>query len=151
MAPNEWVYEHPFSLLTNVAVGGNFGGAPGEDLVFPQSLTLDYIRVFQAVDTAERFETSFVDNQAGWRQVTVPFADLSRSAEQPVGAPNDGLTLTDVQGYGFGFAGTGAVSLDRVTLLDTLPPQVCVAPGKPAGPGKPAIVGKPSTPGRPCR
>ncbi|WP_166789662.1 carbohydrate binding domain-containing protein [Cryobacterium fucosi] len=131
VAPNEWVYDHPFSLLTNVAVGGNFGGAPGADLVFPQSLTVDYIRVFQAADTAERFEAKFVDNKVGWRQVTIPFADLRRSKDQPAGAPKDGLTLTDVNGYGFAFTGTGAASLDKVTLLQTLPPKGCVKPGKP--------------------
>ena len=116
VAPNEWVFDHPFSLITNVAVGGNFGGQIGDDLVFPQSLTVDYIRVFQAPDTAERFETTFIDDEAGWRQVTVPFADLTRSADQPAGAPRDGLTLTDVQGYAFEFAGSGTVSLDRVYL-----------------------------------
>ena len=149
VAGKEWVYDHPFSLITNVAVGGNFGGAPGEDLVFPQSLTLDYIRVFQAPDTAELFETSFVDNRAGWRTVTVPFADLTRSVDQAAGAPNDGLTLTDVQGYGFGFSGAGSVSLDRVTLVEDVP--TCTVRGKPAVKGKPAVTGKPAFPGRPCR
>jgi beta-glucanase (GH16 family) len=48
VAPNEWVFEHPFFLLTNVAVGGNFGGSLGEDLSFPQEFTIDYIRVYQA-------------------------------------------------------------------------------------------------------
>ncbi|MCY7326154.1 MAG: family 16 glycosylhydrolase, partial [Microbacteriaceae bacterium] len=149
VAPNEWVYDHPFSLLTNVAVGGNFGGAPGEDLVFPQSLTLDYIRVFQAPDTAERFETTFVDNQAGWRKVTVAFADLTRAADQPAGAPNDGPTLTDVQGYGFGFSGAGTVSLDRVTLVEDVPVQTCTVRGKPEVTGKPSVTGKPEVVGKP--
>ena len=117
VAPNPWVFEHPFSLITNVAVGGNFGGAPGANLVFPQSLLVDYIRVYQPRDTAERFEASFVDKKAGWRWVTIPFSDLKRSRIQPAGAPRDGLTLTDVQGYGFAFAGTGRVSIDQVTLL----------------------------------
>lgn len=48
LAPNQWVFEHPFFLLTNVAVGGNFGGALGEDFSFPQALTIDYIRVYNA-------------------------------------------------------------------------------------------------------
>jgi beta-glucanase (GH16 family) len=46
VAPNEWVFEHPFFLLTNVAVGGNFGGSLGDDLTFPQEFTIDYIRVY---------------------------------------------------------------------------------------------------------
>lgn len=131
LAGDEWVFEHPFSLITNVAVGGNFGGPLGDDLELPQSLTLDYIRVFQGPDTAERFEAQFVDDRAGWREVVVPFDSFTRSAEQPAGAPDDGLTLTDVQGYGFAVAGASDVSLDRVLLVDELPvvePPVDVPP-----------------------
>ena len=116
VAPNPWVYDHPFSLITNVAVGGNFGGAVGDDLVFPQSLTVDYVRVYQAPDTTERFEATITDRTAGWHQVTVPFEEFTRSRKQPAGAPNDGLTLTDVRGYSLGFGGTGTVSIDRVTV-----------------------------------
>lgn len=116
IAPNEWVFDHPFSLLTNVAVGGNFGGALGEDLVFPQSLLVDYVRVYQAPDTAERFEATVQLRGSGWQQVTVPFEDFRRSKSQPAGAPNDGLTLTDVQGYSLTFGGAGSVSIDRVAL-----------------------------------
>lgn len=47
VAPNEWVFDHAFFLLTNVAIGGNFGGPLGADLQFPQTLTLDYIRVYE--------------------------------------------------------------------------------------------------------
>ncbi len=116
VAPNEWVFDHPFSLITNVAVGGNFGGTPGDDLVFPQSLTIDYIRVYQAPDTAERFTASIVDRQAGWHEVTIPFDAFTRADEQPAGAPDDGLSLTDVQGYSLTFAGKGTVSIDRVRV-----------------------------------
>jgi beta-glucanase (GH16 family) len=99
VAPNEWVFEHPFFLLLNVAVGGNFGGAVGPDTTFPQRMTVEYVRVHGAPDTAERFETTFVDEVAGWQRVTIPFTDLVRSADQPEGAPDDGLTLTDARGY----------------------------------------------------
>ncbi|GAA4047257.1 hypothetical protein GCM10022282_04770 [Agromyces indicus] len=116
VAPNEWVFDHPFSLLTNVAIGGNFGGALGDDLEFPQSLTVDYVRVYQAPDTAERFTASTVVRGTGWQQVTVPFDAFERADEQPEGAPDDGLTLTDVQGYSLTFAGKGTVSIDRVTV-----------------------------------
>ncbi|WP_438853698.1 carbohydrate binding domain-containing protein [Agromyces sp. M3QZ16-3] len=116
VSPNEWVFDHPFSLLTNVAIGGNFGGALGEDLEFPQSLTVDYVRVYQAPDTAERFTASTVVRGTGWQQVTIPFDAFERADEQPEGAPDDGLTLTDVQGYSLSFGGKGTVSIDRVTV-----------------------------------
>jgi beta-glucanase (GH16 family) len=41
-----WVYDHPFYLLLNVAVGGNWPGAPDGTTVFPQMLTIDYVRVY---------------------------------------------------------------------------------------------------------
>ncbi|MCB0159329.1 MAG: family 16 glycosylhydrolase, partial [Caldilineaceae bacterium] len=115
--PNEWVFNRPFFMLLNVAVGGNFGGPVGDTATFPQSMLVDYVRVYQGPDSAERFEASFVDNFTGWQQVTVPFADFVRSADQPAGAPDDGLTLSDVWGYGFSVpAGIGDVMLDQVRV-----------------------------------
>jgi len=99
VAPNEWVFEKPFFLLLNVAIGGNFGGPVGPDTAFPQQTLIDYVRVYGAPDTAERFATTFVDEVAGWQRVTIPFTDLVRSDDQPEGAPDDGLTLTGARGY----------------------------------------------------
>nr|WP_321464440.1 glycoside hydrolase family 16 protein [uncultured Desulfobulbus sp.] len=45
----DWPYEHPFFLLLNLAVGGFWPGDPDETTVFPQSLVVDYIRVFQRI------------------------------------------------------------------------------------------------------
>jgi beta-glucanase (GH16 family) len=101
IAPNEWVFNAPFYMLLNLAVGGNFGGPVGSGTVFPQSMLVDYVRVYQGPDTAERFETTFVDDFAGWQELVIPFDSLARSAEQPDGAPDDGLGLTEVWGYGF--------------------------------------------------
>lgn len=46
-----WVYDHPFYLLLNLAVGGNFAGPVGADTVFPGELSVDYIRIFQSPTT----------------------------------------------------------------------------------------------------
>ncbi len=48
-ASGRWVYDHPFFLLLNVAVGGNFGGPPSEGTSFPQTLLADWVRVYQQV------------------------------------------------------------------------------------------------------
>ncbi len=48
VAPNDWVYNHEFYLLLNLAVGGNFGGPVSPDTVFPASMLVDYVRVYQA-------------------------------------------------------------------------------------------------------
>ena len=44
----QWVFNHPFFMLLNVAVGGNFGGAVGADTTFPQQTLVDYVRLYQA-------------------------------------------------------------------------------------------------------
>jgi len=47
----EWVYDHPFFILINLAVGGYWPGYPDESTVFPQFLTVDYVRVYQRTET----------------------------------------------------------------------------------------------------
>jgi beta-glucanase (GH16 family) len=42
-----WPFQHPFYLLLNVAVGGEWPGAPDETTVFPQVMLIDYVRVHQ--------------------------------------------------------------------------------------------------------
>ncbi|WP_299439566.1 glycoside hydrolase family 16 protein [uncultured Aquimarina sp.] len=43
----EWVFDHPFYIIMNVAVGGSFPGSPNEETVFPQTMIVDYVRVYQ--------------------------------------------------------------------------------------------------------
>ncbi len=45
--PGEWVFDHPFFLLLNLAVGGNWPGYPDETTPFPQQLVVDYVRVYR--------------------------------------------------------------------------------------------------------
>ncbi|MEM8758565.1 MAG: family 16 glycosylhydrolase [Planctomycetota bacterium] len=40
-------FDSPFHLLLNVAVGGNFPGNPDGSSQFPQTLEVDYVRVYQ--------------------------------------------------------------------------------------------------------
>jgi len=41
-----WVFDHPFFLLLNVAVGGTWPGSPDNTTVFPQQMLVDYVRVY---------------------------------------------------------------------------------------------------------
>jgi beta-glucanase (GH16 family) len=116
VAPNEWVFNHPFFIIMNVAIGGNFGGPVGPETTFPQTMKVDYVRVYQGPDTAERFEATFTDDFDGWQEVLVPFGSFARSAAQPDGAPDDGLGLTEVWGYGFKLPDAGTKT--RKLLLD---------------------------------
>ncbi len=43
----EWVYNRPFFIIMNVAVGGSFVGSPNADTVFPQTMLVDYVRVYE--------------------------------------------------------------------------------------------------------
>jgi len=43
----EWVFDHPFFIILNVAVGGGYVGSPNESTSFPQSMLVDYVRVYQ--------------------------------------------------------------------------------------------------------
>jgi len=42
-----WVYDHPFFLILNLAVGGDWPGKPDATGVFPQTMLVDYVRVYR--------------------------------------------------------------------------------------------------------
>ena len=42
-----WVFDHPFFLLLNVAVGGAWPGDPDGSSTFPQQMLVDYVRVYR--------------------------------------------------------------------------------------------------------
>lgn len=46
-ADGEWVYNQPFYLILNVAVGGTFVGFPTSQTPFPQTMIVDYVKVYQ--------------------------------------------------------------------------------------------------------
>jgi beta-glucanase (GH16 family) len=45
--PDEWIFDHPFFIILNLAVGGRWPGYPDDTTVFPQFLYVDYVRVYQ--------------------------------------------------------------------------------------------------------
>lgn len=46
-ARGNWVFDHPFYMILNVAVGGNFLGNPNGLTPFPQKMTIDYVRAYK--------------------------------------------------------------------------------------------------------
>ncbi|RPA70465.1 glycoside hydrolase family 16 protein [Cyclobacteriaceae bacterium YHN15] len=43
----EWPFDHPFHLILNIAVGGNWGGVQGVNPeIWPQRMEIDYVRVY---------------------------------------------------------------------------------------------------------
>lgn len=47
--PGEWVYDQPFFIILNVAVGGNYVGFPTTQTPFPQKMVIDYVKVYQEI------------------------------------------------------------------------------------------------------
>lgn len=45
--PSTFPFDQNFHILLNVAVGGNLPGNPDASTVFPQSMEVDYVRVYQ--------------------------------------------------------------------------------------------------------
>lgn len=48
----KWTFDHPFFLLLNVAVGGDWPGSPDATTVFPQTMLVDYVRVYRRAAAA---------------------------------------------------------------------------------------------------
>ncbi|HZV60488.1 MAG TPA: glycoside hydrolase family 16 protein, partial [Candidatus Eremiobacteraceae bacterium] len=46
-AGGKWVFDHPFFIILNVAVGGDWPGPPDATSTFPQTMLVDYVRVYK--------------------------------------------------------------------------------------------------------
>jgi beta-glucanase (GH16 family) len=53
-ARGPWVFDQPFFLLLNVAVGGSWPGSPDAGSVFPQRMYVDWVRVHQPLERRRR-------------------------------------------------------------------------------------------------
>jgi beta-glucanase (GH16 family) len=62
-AGKSWVFDHPFFIILNVAVGGGFPGNPDGTTVFPQQMLVDYVRVYQRA-TPSNVPVLFTDEGA---------------------------------------------------------------------------------------
>jgi beta-glucanase (GH16 family) len=49
----KWVFDHPFFIILNVAVGGDWTGPPDETTTFPRTMLVDYVRVYKARSDAQ--------------------------------------------------------------------------------------------------
>ncbi|MFT7722377.1 MAG: glycoside hydrolase family 16 protein [Roseateles sp.] len=46
-AGGSWVFERPFFLILNLAIGGDWPGPPDERTVFPAQMTVDWVRIYE--------------------------------------------------------------------------------------------------------
>jgi hypothetical protein len=61
-----WVFNQPQFLILNVAVGGNWPGAPNGTTVFPQRMTVDYVRVYAPLVAPVEDTSVTVDPAENW-------------------------------------------------------------------------------------
>ncbi|HEX4936631.1 MAG TPA: glycoside hydrolase family 16 protein, partial [Gemmatimonadaceae bacterium] len=45
--PGAWAFDHPFYIILNVAVGGGYVGPPDGSTTFPQTMLVDWVRVYR--------------------------------------------------------------------------------------------------------
>lgn len=77
------------------------------------------IRLEIADNQGERFEYLIVDNFNTWKQMVVPIKNFKRRADwQPNTAPNNGLTLSAVEGVSISWTnnGKGILAIDELIL-----------------------------------
>jgi len=128
LAGKPWVFNHPFYMLLNVAVGGNFGGPVGPDTTFPQTTLVDYVRVYQAKPVPAKYTASFTDSFTGWQRVSLPFSAF-------LGDDGSSPDLTRITSMSFQVPGgmRAPVMLDQIRL--TCPTDVTVTSDADGGPG----------------
>jgi beta-glucanase (GH16 family) len=52
LVKGDWVFEHPFFVILNLAVGGYWPGNPDATTTFPQRMLVDYVRVYRRSGSA---------------------------------------------------------------------------------------------------
>jgi|GEM_PF-260154 len=66
----DWVFDHPYYFILNLAVGGTWPGNPDETTTFPQTMQVDYIKVYKdtnpdSIDGQEAWDSEYEDNYNG--------------------------------------------------------------------------------------
>jgi beta-glucanase (GH16 family) len=82
-----WPFNRPFHLLLNLAVGGNWPGYPDATTVFPQTLEVDWVRVYQRLGHAVIAGPVLVQPDATLQTYTLPaFTNTAFGWTEPAGA-----------------------------------------------------------------
>ena len=64
LAPYNWPFDQRFHFLLNVAVGGNLGG-PVDDSIFPKTMDVDYVRVYNGFKPYATGKRVVLNKEAG--------------------------------------------------------------------------------------
>ncbi len=115
-------FRREFFLLLNVATGGTLGSGgepPQGDEPFPQTMLVDYVRVYQQVDDIAPPELTAVtiasSNAAPRFASTGDVVTVTLTADEPIVAPRvtiGGITATDTAGSGASWQASRAITPD---------------------------------------
>ena len=87
-------FDNPFHLLLNVAVGGNFPGDPNGASVFPQTMVVDYVRVYSL-------------EQAPYSGTPAAIPGLIEAEDFDIGYFGEAYSDSDVVNEGGAYRGSG--------------------------------------------
>ena len=128
-----WAFEQPFFLILNLAVGGNYLEDPDETTVFPQTLLVDYVRVYgregETPTDLEPFcldvfhegpcETMFlVDDESRHYYIYSATYDHSSSSDAFQGASSAKITSNGSSWWGGGIHSDSPVDLSGYTQMN---------------------------------
>ncbi|MEV5431168.1 family 16 glycosylhydrolase [Streptomyces sp. NPDC052701] len=100
----KWVYDHPFFMILNLAVGGSWPGSPDANTQFPQTMTVDYVRVSTSGGSTGGGGTSKTGAIKGIGGMCVDVAGASAADSTPIQLHN--CTGVDAQKWTLGSDGT---------------------------------------------
>lgn len=92
-----WPFNQDFHLLLNMAVGGNFPGSPDGTTVFPQTMEVDYVRIYDMVGLPEIVGPDKVNNMAEGISYQIQNMPTNASIEWTI---PDGATIVSGEGTG---------------------------------------------------
>ena len=92
--PQTWPFNERFHFLLNVAVGGNWPGSPDASTVFPQTMEVDYVRVYDGGSPYLTGDRVASNQEAG---VTYSVANTTGSSSYAWSVPS-GATIASGQG-----------------------------------------------------
>ena len=72
ISPFPWVFDKRFYVLLNVAVGGLWAGAPDATTTWPQTMSVDYVRVYQKIQDVAVTGKTLVETDAAAVSYAVP-------------------------------------------------------------------------------
>jgi beta-glucanase (GH16 family) len=128
LSPDPWRFDRDFFIILNTAVGGWFPGPPDASTVFPQVMEVDYVRVYQDVQTSFISGREEMFNDSRSNRFYVPDFD---AANYTWSVPSDATILTgqgssEVTVEWGSTPGAISVEVDAPSCLETISKNITV-------------------------